>query len=106
MPAPVELQVENTLIEGHTYGVYSDAFGGSYSSVALSNSQLIKNAFAVNTSNNGTAALVSSRIAHNQVGVTISGGGGPVYTDGRNWFGYNNADLNGSISLSGPGGLR
>lgn len=92
------------LIEGHTYGVYSDAFGGSYSSVALSNSQLIKNTFAVNTSTNGTVALVSSRIAHNQFGVTITGGGGPVY--GRNWFGYNFADLNGAISLSGPAGLR
>lgn len=49
---------------------------------------------------------MSSRIAHNQFGVTITGGGGPVYTDGRNWFGYNFADLNGAISLSGPAGLR
>ena len=39
-------------------------------------------------------------------GVTITGGGGPVYTDGRNWFAYNFADLNGITTLLGPAGLR
>lgn len=103
---PVEVLVEDSIIQGHNYGVYSDATGGSVSNVSLSNSQLLANSHAIETSHGGTVALVSSRIAYNGFGVTISTLGGPVYTDGRNWFGYNFGDLNGGATLTGPAGIR
>ena len=104
-PGPVTVLLQNSIIIGHSFGIYSDAGAGSYSAVAVSDSQLLNNAFAVTTVNGGTVALASCRIAHNAYAVTIDTAGGAVYTDGRNWFGYNGADLNGGTTLSGPGGV-
>ena len=101
---PVELVVQNSIVQGFEWGIYSDATGGSYSSVAVTDSQLLKNVFAVSAVSGGSVALSSCKIAHNQYGVTSLSG--PVYTDGRNWFGYNFADLNGISTLTGPGGVR
>lgn len=106
VPRPVEVLVENSTIQNFAVGIQSDALLGSTSRVSVSNSQLLGNQQAIETKDTGTVSLVSSRIAHNVVGVSISTNGGPIYTDGRNWFGYNGVDLQGGATLTGPTGLR
>ncbi|MEO8677141.1 MAG: hypothetical protein ABI569_16315 [Casimicrobiaceae bacterium] len=98
--------IQNSLVSGHAYGVYSDgqslAFGASMSVVDTNVSQ---NEFALQATNGGTIALANSRVTHNQFGATV-GAASFIFTDGRNFFGYNLADLNGSSTLFGPIGIR
>jgi hypothetical protein len=106
VPAPVAVFVENSTIQNLGGGVLSDAGGGSTSSVSVSNSQLLGNQIAITALDGGTVSLVSSRVAHNVSGATNVSAGGPIYTDGRNWFGYNGVDLEAPTTLTGPAGLR
>jgi hypothetical protein len=106
VPAPVAVFVENSVIQSLGGGILSDAGGGSTSSVSVSNSQLLGNQIAITAVDGGTVSLVSSRVAHNQSGATNVSAGGPIYTDGRNSFAYNGADLEAPTTLTGPGGLR
>lgn len=106
VPAPVEVLIENSMMQNLGGGILSDAGGGSLSSVSVSNSQLLGNQYAITAVDGGTVTLVSSRVANNQFGATNASSGGAIYTDGRNWFGYNNVDLELPTTLTGPIGLR
>ena len=103
---PATVTVQRSLVSGHAYGVYTDgqtvAFAANASVV---NSDISHNQFAIQATNGGTIALSSSHIGHSEFGTTATGGS-ILFTDGRNFFGYNFADLNGTTTLVGPLGLR
>ena len=71
----------------------------------IGDSDIAGNQFGLWAVAGGTIALSGSRVTQNLLGAT-SNANSYVYTDGRNFFGYNVNDLNLSTTLVGPLGIR
>jgi len=105
-PKLVAISVQKSLISEHIYGIYSSGNAVLLSSgVSVVDSSVTHNEFGVWATSGGTIALTSSHVGHNLWGATAEGTG-IVFTDGRNFFGYNQNDLNLTTTLLGPIGIR
>jgi hypothetical protein len=102
--APISSHVSRTLIKGWFKGVVSYQ-SVAYSSVSVTESELVANHLAISAESGATIALDRTRVVHNDTGVDTYSGG-VVYTSGTNYFAYNAADLTFGVTLAGPGGYR
>ena len=71
----------------------------------VTHSDISHNETGVVATQGGTVALSSSQVGFNIYGVVVQGTS-LVFTDGRNFFGYNTNDLGPSSALTGPLGIR
>lgn len=100
------IAIQGSLISGHNYGIYADGSGTAFgANVSVTNSDVSHNVTGVVATSGGTIALSSSQVGFNVYGVEVQGTS-LVFTDGRNFFGYNQNDLFGSTVLTGPIGIR
>jgi len=100
------IALQKSLVSGFVYGVWADGQGVSLSAnVSIGDSDIAGNQFGLWAVAGGTIALSASRITQNSFGAT-GDANSYVFTDGRNFFGYNTNDLNLSTTLVGPLGIR
>jgi len=103
---PVSIAVQKSLVASHAYGIYADGNSVSFgASVSLADSDISQNEFALQATSGGTIAVAASQVTHNSFGATADATSF-IFTDGRNFFGYNVSDLNGTTTLFGPIGIR
>ena len=101
----VSIAVQKSLISGHAYAVYADGSTVSFgANISLADSDISQNEFALQARSGGTIAVAASQVTHNSFGATADATSF-IFTDGRNFFGYNGNDLNG-LTLFGPIGIR
>jgi len=97
VPGPVELHVDDAVIDGAARGIDARVDAASYVSVSLVHTAVMHAGFGMYVTGSATAAIADSRFTHNDTAIFVDAGS-TVFTGGTTYMAYN-----GGGNVVGPG---